>query len=90
MSIGQPVMHGGESSLCAKADQNKYSFSYALNKRKQKLIARGETHYLSTEVAGGFTGVYFGMYATGGGRRSTTPAFFDWFEYVPIEAKTQS
>lgn len=28
-----------------------------------------------------FTGVYFGMYASGNGRKSTSPADFDWFEY---------
>jgi xylan 1,4-beta-xylosidase len=41
----------------------------------------GETRLLSTEVAGGFTGVFFGMYATGNGKRATSPAAFDWFEY---------
>ena len=49
------------------------------------VLGGGETRYLSTEVAGGFTGVYFGLYATGNGARSTTPAFYDWFEYEPAE-----
>jgi xylan 1,4-beta-xylosidase len=40
--------------------------------------------YLSTEVAQGFTGVYLGMYATGNGKLSAAPAFFDWFEYTPL------
>jgi beta-xylosidase len=35
--------------------------------------------YLSTEVAGGFTGRVIGMYAVGG------EAAFDWFDYVPID-----
>jgi xylan 1,4-beta-xylosidase len=39
------------------------------------------TKDLSTERVGGFTGVYFGMYATGNGDKSTTPADFDWFNY---------
>jgi alpha-N-arabinofuranosidase len=30
-----------------------------------------------------FTGVYFGMYATGNGRTCMVPADFAWFEYVP-------
>jgi alpha-N-arabinofuranosidase len=29
-----------------------------------------------------FTGVYVGMYATGRGKRSQSPADFDFFEYV--------
>ncbi|MBT2290764.1 hypothetical protein J7E73_16815 [Paenibacillus albidus] len=28
-----------------------------------------------------FTGVVIGLYATGNGRPSGTPARFDWFEY---------
>lgn len=34
-------------------------------------------------TAGGFTGVCIGMYATGNGQQSTSPAFFDWFNYEP-------
>ncbi len=34
--------------------------------------------YLSTEVAGGFTGSVIGMYATAGTVR------FDWFHYEPL------
>ncbi|MBB6731239.1 glycoside hydrolase family 43 protein [Cohnella zeiphila] len=45
----------------------------------------GETHLLSTEVAGGFTGVFAAMYAVSEtGER--TPACFDWFDYVPNRA----
>jgi alpha-N-arabinofuranosidase len=32
-------------------------------------------------VAGGFTGVYFGLYATGNGQPSAAEAHFDWFDY---------
>jgi alpha-N-arabinofuranosidase len=45
-------------------------------------LGKAPTRYLSSEEIGGFTGVYFGMYATGNGQKSTTPADFDWFEYV--------
>jgi alpha-N-arabinofuranosidase len=36
---------------------------------------------LSTEVAGGFTGAYMGMYASSNGNSSDNYADFDWFEY---------
>ena len=39
--------------------------------------------YLSSEVAGGFRGVYVGLYATGNGQPATAPAHFDWFDYDP-------
>ena len=37
--------------------------------------------FLSSEVAGGFVGTYVGLYATGNGAPSATPAAFDWFDY---------
>jgi hypothetical protein len=35
--------------------------------------------YLSTEVAGGFTGRVIGMYASAG------TVHFDWFDYEPLD-----
>jgi xylan 1,4-beta-xylosidase len=43
------------------------------------VLAELDGRYLSTEVAGGFTGRVIGMYAAGGTVR------FDWFDYEPIE-----
>lgn len=42
-------------------------------------LAELDGRYLSTEVAGGFTGRVIGMYATDG------TVHFDWFDYEPIE-----
>src|SRR5690606_33291346 len=39
---------------------------------------------LTSQVAGGFTGVYIGLYATANGRSSGNHADFDWFEYRPL------
>jgi hypothetical protein len=41
-------------------------------------LAELDGRYLSTQVAGGFTGRVIGMYVTEG------RAAFDWFEYAPI------
>jgi hypothetical protein len=41
-------------------------------------LADVDGRYLSTEVAGGFTGRVLGMYAVGG------DAAFDWFEYEDV------
>ncbi|MBB5801056.1 beta-xylosidase [Saccharothrix ecbatanensis] len=43
-------------------------------------LARLDGRYLSTEVAGGFTGRVIGMYASSGA------VHFDWFDYEPVEA----
>jgi xylan 1,4-beta-xylosidase len=40
-----------------------------------------KTTDLASEKIGGFTGVFFGMYATGNGQPCDVPADFAWFEY---------
>jgi xylan 1,4-beta-xylosidase len=67
--------------LSVQADAKNYSFAYGLPGGESITLGSGECSLLSTEVAGGFTGVFFGLYATGNGKDSTLPANFDWFEY---------
>ena len=62
-----------------------YTFSYTPAGGESRELASGEARYLATEVAGGFTGVYFALYATSNGEQTAAPADFDWFEYVPIQ-----
>ncbi len=71
--------------LSIEADRNKYMFSYGPSENDLKLLGEGETRYLSTEVAGGFTGVYLAMYASGNGKPCQNPADFDWFDYQKKE-----
>lgn len=40
-----------------------------------------DTRYLSTEVAGGFTGVMIGLYSSSNEKSSKAKAYFDWFDY---------
>ncbi|MGK7395876.1 MAG: glycoside hydrolase family 43 protein [Candidatus Cyclobacteriaceae bacterium M3_2C_046] len=65
-----------------------YRFSYALP-QQNTFLALGEmnTRYVSSEVAGGFTGVYLGLYATGNGQQSINPSDFDWFTYQATQPK---
>lgn len=44
---------------------------------------------LASEVAGGFTGVFIAMYATGNGTRSMSPAYFDWFDYEGTQSSIE-
>jgi xylan 1,4-beta-xylosidase len=60
-----------------------YRFQYTVAGGEPRKLGTGTVHHLSTEVAGGFTGMYFGMYATDNGQQSTTPAHFVNFEYHP-------
>jgi alpha-N-arabinofuranosidase len=72
--------------LQVDATADEYAFSYAPAQAGAPGAAtvplgKALTRYLSSEVAGGFTGVYVGLYATGNGQPSTVPARFDWFDY---------
>jgi xylan 1,4-beta-xylosidase len=73
-----------EIILELKANARSYAFYYREPDGDLKPLGSGECAMLSTEVAGGYTGVYFGMYATGHGRACTHPAYFDWFQYTPL------
>jgi xylan 1,4-beta-xylosidase len=79
----QPLPPSEEGWILAiAADRAKYVFSFGRSESDLQQLGEGETRYLSTEVAGGFTGVYLAMYATGNGSPCTGPADFDWFDYV--------
>lgn len=70
--------------LAVEADRDRYVFSYGSPEAELRRLGEGETRYLSTEVAGGFTGVYLAMYASGNGAPCKEPADFDWFEYREV------
>jgi len=78
--VAQEPVGEGVITLRIEAEPEWYRFLYAVGPQDFRLLASGETRYLSTEVAGGFTGVYFGLYAHG-----ASPADFDWFEYTAEE-----
>lgn len=53
-----------------------------MNSRSSKAKDRSEFLIKALPVKDGeFTGVFFGMYATGNGKQSNVPAAFDCFEY---------
>ena len=70
----------GHVELAIHADKTTYRF-LAGAPGSLKELATAETRYVSTQVAGGYTGVYFGLYATANGEKSPSKAFFDWFDY---------
>ncbi|MEW5957331.1 MAG: glycoside hydrolase family 43 protein [Chloroflexota bacterium] len=84
-TVAGEVIGAGPATLTIRADRQNYTFSFSINSAKSLTLTTAETRYLSTEVAGGFTGVYLAMYATGSGQASQTPAFFDWFDYQVLE-----
>ena len=85
----EPVQYAeigsGDVILSVAASPLDYEFSCAPAKGPAKKLGTALTCDLSSEKAGGFTGVFMGLYATGNGQKSTRPADFDWFEYRPAE-----
>ena len=73
------------ATLQIRANKLFYTFSWIKDNDEEYILAIGETRYLSSEVAGGFTGVYFALYASGNGRDDINPVFFDWFDYRNLE-----
>jgi alpha-N-arabinofuranosidase len=72
--------------LQVEATADEYAFSYCVAAGAgpppaAAPLGKALTRYLSSEVAGGFTGVFVGLYATGNGQPSSAPAHFDWFDY---------
>jgi xylan 1,4-beta-xylosidase len=72
--------------LGIEAEEKQYTFTYAAPGGSTHVLGTGECSMLAKEVAGGFTGVYVGLYATGHGTAASSPAYFDWFNYDNGEA----
>jgi xylan 1,4-beta-xylosidase len=79
--VAQDLLPEGLVILLVRADRYTYEFAIRPQAGDEHVLATLEARYLATEVAGGFTGVYFGLYARGNGQGDPTPAYFDWFDY---------
>jgi alpha-N-arabinofuranosidase len=84
-SSGKSVaLKSGSVKLKVVGSRDYYTFFYAQGTDEFKELGKCDTYFLSSEVAGGFTGVYIGLFATGNGNKTTAKANFDWFGYKPL------
>jgi alpha-N-arabinofuranosidase len=68
--------------LKIEAHGSTYSFLFQTQKDTWTLLKDAvDARFLSTQVAGGFVGCMYALYATSLGEPSTNKAYFDWFEY---------
>jgi alpha-N-arabinofuranosidase len=87
-TLGRMPLADGAVTLMVEATPREYVFSGGAAGSVEPL-GRVPTTALSAETIlrrsrrNHFTGVMIGLFATGGGRPSSVPADFDWFEYVP-------
>ncbi len=79
----QRPVPSGKLVLSIRADTEEYHFGWAPEGGEMEWLYQvdAERRYLTTEVAGGFTGVYLAMYASGNGALCRGSADFDWFSY---------
>lgn len=75
------MMDGSTTHLWVKGNKDSYKFGISDADGHALEVGSGETRYLSSEVATGYTGVYVGMFATATGQESANRAYFDWFTY---------
>lgn len=66
-----------------EGNENEYRFFYSMNGEKYIPVGKLDTKYLSSETAGGFTGVSIALFAEEG----QTNVDFDYFEYNDFELK---
>lgn len=67
IAASKPLTKNGAVKLRVRSDDNMYYFEYSVDGKPYEELTRLNCSLLSTEVAGGFTGVYVGMYAHGKG-----------------------
>ncbi len=76
---------GGDVRFRIEGTPRAYNFFFADGTRGEftRLGEGLDTRYLSTETAGGFTGVMIGLWATSNGAPASGKAYFERFEYRP-------
>jgi alpha-N-arabinofuranosidase len=82
-AVASTALAAGPVELQVRAWPDRYEFSYTQKEKgeqggKSVVLGSAPTAPLSSEEAGGFTGGYVGMFATG------APADVDWFDYEPL------
>jgi alpha-N-arabinofuranosidase len=77
-------LNGHTAYLRVEGDREQYTYYYSTNNRDFEKLSSINTRFLSSETAGGFTGVYIGLFAQAG-KAGHAHADFDWFEYRPLD-----
>ena len=70
----------GKCRLRVEANKDYYSFFYSNDNENFQKLGQMDVRYLSSETAGGFTGIYLALYAASQ-KSSACVADFDWFDY---------
>ncbi len=77
----QIILKDGAVNLIITGTQEFYEFGFSQGNDAVTTLGKVDTRFLSTETAGGFTGVYLGLFASSNGVKSKSAADFDKFIY---------
>jgi alpha-N-arabinofuranosidase len=78
--VGEAQAGDGRLVLFVEATPDAYELGFHPDSGKRRVLGSAKTAPLSSELAGGFTGAVFGLFATSRTETRGTPADFDWFE----------
>ena len=81
---GETDLKPGAVRLRITGDKKNYNFQVAQGTDAFRSVGKLNVQFLSAEVTGGYNGVVLGIYASGNGEKSTTSAFYSWFDYEPL------
>lgn len=70
----------GKFYLRVEGSNDYYSFSYSTDNKAFHKLGKMDVRYLSSETVGGFTGIYFALFAASQ-KPSKGVADFEWFDY---------
>jgi Beta-xylosidase len=69
--------------LRVSGDKDYYAFEYSLDGKSYMNLGKMNVCYISSETAGGFTGIYLGLFISSENSRSKAFVDFDKFIYIP-------
>ena len=80
------VIPNGKVYLRVVAENDYYNFYYSTNNKEYTFLEKMDVRFLSSETAGGFTGVYFGLFAAAPAEQKGS-VDFEWFDYKELADK---
>lgn len=83
--VREAPLAAGKVELIVRASNERYVFGYRVGGREVLDFGSAPTSALSSEDAGGFTGVVMGMVAHNPGATAIPAADFDWFDVQPLD-----
>lgn len=83
--VARRPLPAGPVTLIVKAHRTVTQIGIQSDDQGLLVLDTFENSFLSSEVAGGFTGVYFALYATAGDSVGMPSAHFDWFDYRGLD-----